>query len=75
MSQVKIQRPKFSFKEVPPLIQSLYGLSGVVRELPSERDQNFYFRETFGREYVLKISATAEKKEVLEFQNKAMELL
>ncbi len=46
-----------------------------MRELPSERDQNFHFLEKSGGEFVLKVSCSAESREVLEFQNAALEHL
>ncbi|MFW9797735.1 MAG: aminotransferase class III-fold pyridoxal phosphate-dependent enzyme [Candidatus Thorarchaeota archaeon] len=66
------QRPNFSIESVSEIARSLYGLTGEFRELPSERDQNFHLMTESGEEYVLKISATSEKRENLEFQNSAM---
>jgi Ser/Thr protein kinase RdoA (MazF antagonist) len=65
-------RPRFTGEEAERLARDLYGLRGVLKELPSERDQNFHIRAESGGEFVLKIANAAEKKEVLEFQNKAV---
>ena len=63
-------RPSFSREEALDLVRRLYGLEGEVRELPSERDQNFSIGDSAGGAgHVLKISSAAEKKEFLDFQN------
>jgi len=54
------------------IAKSLYNLSGTLRELPSERDQNFHLIGTDGHENILKIAAASEKRETLEMQNSAM---
>jgi 4-aminobutyrate aminotransferase-like enzyme/Ser/Thr protein kinase RdoA (MazF antagonist) len=66
------ERPKFNIEQARSITQSLYGLSGGFKELPSERDQNFHLMTPSGGEYVLKISTASEKKETLDFQNHAM---
>ena len=50
------------------IARRLYGLAAAARPLPSERDQNFALATERGA-FVLKISGTAEKREVLELQN------
>lgn len=65
-------RPHFSVAEASSLIRELYGRSGRLSELPSERDQNFHFRDDRGGEFVLKISNSAESPEVLHLQNAAI---
>lgn len=76
MTELRINRPRFTAEEACAIIAASYGLSGSAVELPSERDQNFHFSEAgSGRELILKISSAAEKKEVLEFQNSAIEHL
>ena len=66
------ERPNFSVEQADGLVTSLYGLSGVLRELPSERDQNFHLVTESGGEFVLKIAAASEKRETLDMQNNAM---
>ncbi len=73
MAFVDRKRPQFSEMEATEIAQSLYRVSGVLKELPSERDQNFYIQDGTGREYVLKIASTLESEATLEMQNKAME--
>jgi hydroxylysine kinase len=75
MNRVASGRPKFTPGQVGALVEKLYGLSGLARELPSERDQNFHFLEKSGRQFVLKVSSAGESRDVLEFQNAALKHL
>jgi 4-aminobutyrate aminotransferase-like enzyme/Ser/Thr protein kinase RdoA (MazF antagonist) len=68
-------RPKFSEQDALRIAEKLFGVVGSVIELPSERDRNFFLRTGSGDEFVLKIAATSEKREILEFQNQAMDHL
>jgi 4-aminobutyrate aminotransferase-like enzyme/Ser/Thr protein kinase RdoA (MazF antagonist) len=68
-------RPSFPEADAQRLALELYGLTGLVTELTSERDQNFLIETPGGDLYVLKIAAAAELSETLEFQNAAMALL
>lgn len=68
-------RPSYSLEEAAGLARGLYGIAGEVRELPSERDQNFYLKTPNGQEFVLKISAAAERGDLLEFQNAVLNRL
>ncbi|HXU09268.1 MAG TPA: phosphotransferase [Blastocatellia bacterium] len=65
-------RPSFSESDAARLAFQLYGLTGSVKELTSERDQNFLVRAGSGEHFVLKIAAAAEMRETLEFQNAVM---
>jgi 4-aminobutyrate aminotransferase-like enzyme/Ser/Thr protein kinase RdoA (MazF antagonist) len=56
------------------LARRLYGLAAAARELPSERDQNFEIATERGA-FVLKIAGAAERPEVLDLQNRALEWL
>jgi 4-aminobutyrate aminotransferase-like enzyme/Ser/Thr protein kinase RdoA (MazF antagonist) len=75
MSVITRKRPHFTEKEAQDIAGNLYKSKGAAKELPSERDQNFYIKDESGREFILKISNAAEKKEVLEFQNLAISRL
>ena len=66
------ERPKFSVGEAQALVKSLYGLSGSLKELPSERDQNFHLVAENGTGYVLKIAAASEDQSTIDMQNGAM---
>ena len=70
MSIVK-HAPAFALADAARLAKELYGLSGSVDVLPSERDQNFLL--TVGDErYVLKIANTTEEYAMLDAQNQMM---
>ncbi|MBM3264743.1 MAG: phosphotransferase, partial [candidate division Zixibacteria bacterium] len=75
MADLADYRPRFSLEEATRLAEALYGVSGVARPLPSERDQNFYLTTLSGDGYVLKISSAAERRDILDFQNAALEHL
>jgi len=65
-------RPQFSEVQALVIAKDVFGVVGEIRELPSERDRNFYLLTDVGEEYVLKIAATSEPRAILEFQNQAM---
>ncbi len=70
---VAAQRPKFTDEQAISFARDLYGVTAVsARELPSDRDQNFYLEQGDGRAYVLKIAGSAEDEAVLDFQNQAL---
>ncbi|MFW9982682.1 MAG: aminotransferase class III-fold pyridoxal phosphate-dependent enzyme [Candidatus Thorarchaeota archaeon] len=66
------KRPSLDMNRAREIIEGLYGLTGDLKELPSERDQNFHLVTDDGNEFVLKIAAESEKLETLEFQNCAL---
>jgi len=68
-------RPSFFEADAARLALELYGLTGSVKELTSERDQNFHIDAGSGEQFVLKIAAAAERRETLEFQNAVMSIL
>jgi 4-aminobutyrate aminotransferase-like enzyme/Ser/Thr protein kinase RdoA (MazF antagonist) len=55
------------------LAAELYGVTGTAEALPSERDQNLLLRTEGGERFVLKIANSAERREVLEYQNALIE--
>ena len=65
--------PKLSLEDAMRLASELYGLSGSVELLPSERDQNFLFICDPGERFVLKIANATEEYGLLEAQNQVME--
>ncbi|MFW9958595.1 MAG: aminotransferase class III-fold pyridoxal phosphate-dependent enzyme [Candidatus Odinarchaeota archaeon] len=69
------KRPTFSSSEVKEICKKFFNLSGGLRELPSERDQNFHLMADNGEQFVLKIAATTEKEATLIFQNCVLEYL
>jgi 4-aminobutyrate aminotransferase-like enzyme/Ser/Thr protein kinase RdoA (MazF antagonist) len=66
------KRPALSVPEAESILQRYYNLAGTLRELPSERDQNFHLVTDSGEQYVLKIAAETEKQTTLHFQNAAL---
>ncbi|MCZ6915564.1 MAG: phosphotransferase [Gemmatimonadetes bacterium] len=72
MALVAEQLPRFSAEQAQDLAQKLYGVTGIARQLPSERDNNFHLEDESGAAFVLKIARAGETFEVLDAQNRAM---
>ena len=75
LSAISENRPRFSPEEAGELALSLYGVSGPLRALPSERDQNFRLTAGNGEVFVLKISGAGERRGILDLQHAALEHL
>ena len=75
MSVIAEKRPRFTPEEAAELARSLYGVSGTLSALPSERDQNFRLTAESGEIFVLKISGAAEQQSILELQHDALDHL
>ena len=69
MPDVTILRPAFSLQEAAQIAHDLYNLTATVRELPSERDQNFHLKTSEGEQYILKIAGQTESLHDLELEN------
>jgi 4-aminobutyrate aminotransferase-like enzyme/Ser/Thr protein kinase RdoA (MazF antagonist) len=65
--------PTFTKADAARLAHELFGVSGSVECLPSERDQNFLVTRNAGERLVLKIANAMEERALLEAQNQAME--
>lgn len=63
--------PALTLAEAHQIAAALYGLSGEIRELPSERDQNFLVTAN-GVRRVLKIANATEERALLAAQNAVM---
>src|SRR5262245_57248507 len=72
MRTIRSVAPQFSASDATQIASSFYGLSEFIRELPSERDQNFLFTGSDSRLFILKIANSSEERDVLDFQNRAM---
>jgi 4-aminobutyrate aminotransferase-like enzyme/Ser/Thr protein kinase RdoA (MazF antagonist) len=72
MSSIVSHAPRFSVAEAEKIAEKIFGVCGIFRQLPSERDQNYHIQAKDQNEYVLKIANKIEEKEALEFQNRAM---
>jgi 4-aminobutyrate aminotransferase-like enzyme/Ser/Thr protein kinase RdoA (MazF antagonist) len=66
------KRPVLSPSEIEGILHTCYGLSGLLQELPSERDQNYHLIADSGEEYVLKVASEIEKESTLLLQNTAL---
>ena len=75
MVDIKYQSPNFTEQDACSIAEEQYGLQVSARQLPGERDQNFYLKASNGKEFVLKIAYSAEDRDLLELQNKVMGLL
>ena len=75
MSVIAEKRPRFTSGEAAELARTLYGVSGTLRALPSERDQNFLLTAGNGEMFVLKISGAGEQQSILELQHAALDHL
>jgi len=64
--------PRFDAAAAARLARDLYGLSGSVRALTSERDQNFLLETDGGERLVLKIANALEDPAMLDAQQRAM---
>ena len=70
------ERPDIPVAQAAVIVTEYYGVqAAVIRELPGERDRNFYIRAQDGRECVLKIANALEKTENLDLQNQLFEHL
>lgn len=64
--------PAFQFEEARGIAEGLFGLSGSLSPLVSERDQNFRLEDASGRAFLLKISNPADDRAVIEMQTEAL---
>ncbi len=73
MLDTATQRPHFTAADAQRIAREYFGRQPhIARQLPSDRDQNFYLEEPTGETFVLKIAAAAEDEAVLDFQNQAL---
>ena len=70
---LEIQSPSFTIEQVKNIANQLYGLTGVLFPLASERDQNFRFTTKAGDQFVIKIANSAEDPAIIDMQLKALE--
>ena len=66
-------KPAFPAEDVEDLLRTHYGLDGQVESLPSEWDQNFLLDAGPAGRFIAKIANLGVDREVLEFQNLAMD--
>jgi len=70
---LKTPSPSFSVDKVNEIANELYGISGTLSQLGSERDQNFHIVTESGNQYVIKIANSAEDTAIIDMQLKALE--
>ncbi|MDJ1160000.1 aminotransferase class III-fold pyridoxal phosphate-dependent enzyme [Chelatococcus sp. SYSU_G07232] len=68
MTAINHPRPTFSAEEAAAVLHALFGVSGRLEALPSERDQNFRVTAADGREFIFKIVNAAEPQTAVAFQ-------
>ncbi|MHA1930635.1 MAG: aminotransferase class III-fold pyridoxal phosphate-dependent enzyme [Candidatus Thorarchaeota archaeon] len=73
MSTKDQTRPQFSVEDAINIAKTIFDIDCTAREFPSERDRNFQLTTAFNEKYVLKISATSESREIIDYQNAALE--
>ena len=67
--------PSFDAETAAAIASKHFGIQGVARQLPSERDQNFLITNSAGEKFVLKISNALEEPGFLEAQNAVLKHL
>ncbi len=70
---LETQSPSFSIGQVTYIAVKLYGLTGELFPLVSERDQNFRMVTEAGDQFVIKIANSAEDPAIIDMQLKALE--
>src|SRR6185503_3527402 len=64
--------PRLSADDAARLAADLFGVTGRITPLPSERDQNFLLHADDGARYVLKVANAGESGAMLEAENGVM---
>ena len=70
---LETQSPDFPIEKVNDIASKLYGLTGKLSPLDSERDQNFRISTKTGEQFVIKIANSAEDPAIIDMQIKALE--
>jgi len=65
--------PEFPIHQVKDFVNKLYGLTGKLSPLESERDQNFRIVTNTGNQYVIKVANSVEDLAMIDMQIKALE--
>jgi len=65
--------PSFTVEQVTDIANKLYGLTGNLLPLASERDQNFRISTEAGDQFVIRIANSAEDPAIIDMQLKALE--
>jgi len=70
---LETQSPGITNDQVKDLAKQLYGLSGKISPLDSERDQNFLITTREDKQFVIRIANSAEDPAISDMQFKALE--
>jgi len=70
---LKTPSPNFSVEKVNEIANELFGITGTLSPLGSERDQNFHIVTATGDQYVIKIANSSEDPAIIDMQLKALE--
>jgi 4-aminobutyrate aminotransferase-like enzyme/Ser/Thr protein kinase RdoA (MazF antagonist) len=70
---LKTPSPGFTIEQVKDIAKELFGLTGSLFPLASERDQNMHIRTETGDQFVIKIANSAEDPAVIDMQLRALE--
>ncbi|MCP4544220.1 MAG: aminoglycoside phosphotransferase, partial [Chloroflexi bacterium] len=70
---LETQSPSFSIEQVKDIANKLYGITGNLFPLDSERDQNFRISTEAGDQFVIKIANSAEDPAIIDMQLEALE--
>ncbi len=70
---VQFEPPCFDLEEIEQVLAQEFGLSGELRSLAGERDQNIRVKSGDGRLYVLKISGVEQDEERIDFEARILD--
>jgi len=65
--------PSFKKSEIKKIVFDIFGLSILVKNLDSDRDQNFYLYTSSNKEFVLKIYNPNEAIDVIDLQSNVLD--
>jgi Ser/Thr protein kinase RdoA (MazF antagonist) len=69
---IRFEPPSFSIKDLLEVVKDAYGLSGTLKPLAGERDQN-HMLQTHGKgKYLVKVAGANEDRSVVDYQIKTL---
>ena len=68
-------RPEVDTGRLAELLEECFGLTGVLSDLPGDRDRNFLLAQPNGERCVVKVSSPSDSPSVLRFEAKLVEWL
>ena len=69
---LRFNPPSFSKQTILEAVDNFYGLSGVLKPLSGERDQNHLLTSADGAKYVVKVAGPDEARDVVDYQIKVL---